>query len=157
VRAFLNFARAVPFAYAHTTRPVQPGGHPEATDREVRFLKARLVDAGATYVYVEDKLKISGRLASAVQEGDYEAIEEICVLRLAHVECFSRGCDERRRPNLRGDAAELRARAVGPIRETLPRVLAPNNSSLRRRWEERTFLLRCHSHHLQMPTRHARP
>jgi hypothetical protein len=36
--------------------------------------KAKLVDTGATYVYVEDKVKISGRLASAVQEGDYEAI-----------------------------------------------------------------------------------
>jgi hypothetical protein len=44
------------------------------TDAKGLF-KVKLLDAGATYIFVEDKVKITGRLASAVQEGEYEAIE----------------------------------------------------------------------------------
>jgi hypothetical protein len=44
------------------------------TDAKGNF-GVKLSGGGATYIYVEDKVKITGRLASAVQEGEYEAIE----------------------------------------------------------------------------------
>jgi hypothetical protein len=47
--------------------------HVVKTDAKGVF-KVKLFDAGTTYIYVEDKVKITGQLASAVKEGEYEAI-----------------------------------------------------------------------------------